>query len=872
MRQEAASFVAAAIEAGVIALVCLAPWAFGATAPAYVFLLDVGIAALMALWGARMLLEGQPIWRRCPVAACLVAFVLIAAWQVVPLPGGLLRLISPATARMYVRLLPARPEVLPAGESRDHPIAPAGSTLSVDPGATRKELARLLAVLMLFAIVRNNIDPARGLRRLGWAALINGTLLALFGLVQVFSAKPQTIYWTYPTSGSPFGPFINRNHFAFYINICLGLGVGLLLAQLAERDGRGPAPDRRSGIRRAGGRGLLARSRMWLGPFPEAETVGLIFALALMSSSVVFCLSRGGLLALVGSSILGLAIWVSRSRWSTLRRTVLLIPAVALALVCWYGYDLVATRLATLWNGEALRDERSAYLARALPVVRDFPLWGTGCGTFELADMLHRTDVADDNLIVDHAHNDYLEILVEGGLAQLVPGVLAVILLFRLGLRAVRRLEGEPAGGLALGAVVGFATVVIHSFSDFGMQIPSCAALAVVLCALLAGLGREAGSAGPECTATVAGREGGRAGVRLWVRGLISAIGASLALALGLLIVHEGWRVNRVQQIRGQASDLDRSGDTSRLARKADLLEAAARLVPEDARLQIDLAFAHLNAFEQRMYELTEGDPGGGGVANGSAGPRPAPDPAKVERLRREHVTPALRHLLRSRDLCPMRALVHLEIADHVADFTAADPREAYLERAKLLAPADPDLWYRCGLYERADGQPDRAWASWRRSLELSELDLPQILERSVATLGPRDTLRRVLPDRPGLLLAAAVYLDSRPGAGSRLFRERALALLEGRPGPTSAEELHTRARIHRALGQPAAAVKAYRAALLQEPGRSEWRYELAEVSYEQGGYDDAHQELLTILALDPRNVRARALLDAVARGLAEHR
>ena len=59
-----------------------------------------------------------------------------------------------------------------------------------------------MAVLMLFAVVRNNIDPAEGLRRLGIAALANGSLLAFFGLVQIFSSPPQTIYWSYRTAGN----------------------------------------------------------------------------------------------------------------------------------------------------------------------------------------------------------------------------------------------------------------------------------------------------------------------------------------------------------------------------------------------------------------------------------------------------------------------------------------------------------------------------------------------------------------------------------------------------------------------------------------------------------------------------------------------
>ena len=57
--------------------------------------------------------------------------------------------------------------------------------------------------------------------------------------------------------------------------------------------------------------------------------------------------------------------------------------------------------------------------------------------------MLHRSDAADADMVVDHAHNDYLEVLVEGGLALFLPVVLAIVLVFRLGLRAAGWLEGD---------------------------------------------------------------------------------------------------------------------------------------------------------------------------------------------------------------------------------------------------------------------------------------------------------------------------------------------------------------------------------------------------------------------------------------------
>jgi O-antigen ligase/tetratricopeptide (TPR) repeat protein len=876
LREVAARVVGEGIEIGVLALVFLAPWAFGSTPPHYRLILDLGVAALTALWGARMVLAGRLIWRKCPVVWCLAAFILVGACQLVPLPEAVLRRISPATARLYDRLLPARQEVPPAGDSVDTPRLTAGSTISLYPGATRRELGRYLAVLLLFVIVRSNVSPSSGLKRLAIGATVNGFLLAFFGLVQAFSADPHTLYWTYPTNGQPFGPFINKNHFAFYVNVCAALGCGLLLSRIAVR-GR---PSVRQTPRRAIGAGSHARhdrgggsipSRGALGPVLDPTVLGIIFALGLMISSVLLSLSRGGFMALLGGLVIGVMLRLRQHSGLQQARGVLLARMAAvtmvcwpLALICWLGYDQVLGRIATLQGVEALQESRLSMWSRAFPLVRDFPLWGTGDGTYEFVESLHRvTDTLDADMIIDHAHNDYLEILVEGGLAQLVPAVLAIVLVWRFGLHAARRSAGLPTGGLAIGALMGLATVSIHSFSDFGMHIPACAALVTVLCAYICGEG-EAGAGG---AAVRMPGERNRALRRLGR--LAPALGAGSTLAVGLLLAHEGSRVYRAQRLAVAASEQDLSHDPARLERKVAYLEEATRLVPEDVRLQVDVATAHFVTFGQRMYELAKAAGGDSQASPGSAVPSTGTDDSEAGRLRREHLAPALLHLTRARDLCPLWAEIHMELAHYTADFAAAEARGAYLARAKLLSPAKADIWYRCGLYELEDKQPDRAWESWRRSLELSDLCLRQILDRSRSALGPSGILERVLPDRPDLLAAAAAHLCPTPGEGRRPFLERALAVLAARPGPPSAQDLHLRATIERDLGRSAEALATYREALIRDPQRLEWRGELAELANEQGKYEDSRQELLTILSVRPDDAHFRALLDEVTRKIA---
>ena len=147
-RGAASRLVGHAIEIGVLTLVFFSPWAFGSTPPRYRLVFDLGVPALTALWGARMVLEGRLIWRNCPVVWCLVAFLFVGVCQLVPLPKAVLHRISPNTARLYNQLLPARPEVLPAGYHANTTEPSSGSTISLYPGANAPRISSVFRLLV----------------------------------------------------------------------------------------------------------------------------------------------------------------------------------------------------------------------------------------------------------------------------------------------------------------------------------------------------------------------------------------------------------------------------------------------------------------------------------------------------------------------------------------------------------------------------------------------------------------------------------------------------------------------------------------------------------------------------------------------------
>jgi hypothetical protein len=879
-----------AIEGVVLLLVCLSPWAFGAVEPWFLFLLDSGVAVLAALWAAVLLVEGRLSLNWCPVTLCLAALVLLGICQLVPWPAGTLPWLSAGTARLYERLLPARPEVLPLGGSLAAPSPSAGTTITLYPAATEREVVKLIGVLLLFSVVRQQLRSVAAAQRLAVFATANGAVLAVFALVQFFAAPPNTLYWRFKPEGSVFGPFICRNHFPFYVNMCLGLGVGLLLAICLPGRAMEPrgfhASGRKSQQRmaspsRPGSRqpSLLTR---WL-QNPQAPWVS--FAVVMMVTAVVVSLSRGGLLALVGAGLACLVLVVWRGSAFSSLAAAGLVTVPALALVTWFGPERVNQRLGTVWEGNAFSEDRFELWARLFRNASEFPLWGTGYGTLNDVEPLSRTTGQDAGWVWEYAHNDYLEALVEGGALRLAISLLAIVLVLRLGFRAFRRDDLHPANWLALGGLVGFLTLLIHSTCDFGLHIPAITILATVLAAYLCNLGDAAPNIPPGQSPTFNSFRLG---------GLAPYLAAAVLIVLGLTLFVQGWRQDHVSRYLTAGSLLRRGARPGDETLAREYLETAAKLQPENGRAHDLLAQTCLEQYAERSTQLANRVVVSDGMALLLAGsPTDCTSgavPARLtilsaalsgaevrqryfdqqsELLNHVELLPGLQHLVAARDRCPLRAEVQLRLALNRDRFESAEPRAAYLERAKYLAPGDPDIWYVCGVQELFDGETRQAWSSWRRSLELSDLRREDILRALSTRQDLARVLEQVLPDKPALWLAAAQRLyPASKTAEQRPLLERALRLFEGSK-PLTAEELHSRAVVNSLLGRPALAGADFQAALEEEPGRVAWHLEFARFLREQRRLPEARRELLLILADEPEQGEARQLLAEVEQALA---
>jgi O-antigen ligase len=804
MRSRLASVLTVVMEGIVAFLVLFAAWPFGSVHAYFQWMLLTGVGVLLACWAARAILVGQSLWVACPITLGLATLCLLAIVQVVPLDADWVRRLSPETARLQEFLMPT-PEELTSAAAVDDGVR----TLSLDAGATRTCVLQLVAVLALFAVVRNNLRDPGAFYRLAWLAAINGVLLALVGMGQLASSPPNVVFWSFPTRGQVFGPFICRNHFAYYANLCLGLAAGLLLGTryflAPPHNGRGT-------------------HRAWRGLFRDPRVLWLGTCLAILLAGLLACLSRGGVLGLaIGGCV---ALGLMRTRAET-PRWIMGIGVMALAglLVLWLGFDRVSRRWEAVWHDNVVAEARTTVWLRTLPLIERFPIWGSGLGTFGVVEPQLRQPGDPWNILHDHAHNDFLELWIEGGTAQLLVALILVGLVIRQGVLAFRRHADSAMGRLALGALAGFIAVVVQSFVDFGLHIPAVAVLAAVMAAMLANLA-EVPAQIPEAAPQPAPLPTGLS---------LGALAQCAALvAVGLFLVSAGMRAEQAERYRLAARDVVGP-------RQLAYLRSAIALAPDRAELHVQLA----DALRQAHHA-------------------PPSDP-----LLRE----ARLHIARARQLSPL-SLDAQNWALYLETLGARnDQQTRALDRLLHLAPCDPGPWYEAGRRALARGERSEACRCWRNALLGGEGYLKRIVQAVPDALSTQELCEQVLPANPAMIVTA---LDALAPIGlarqeEQRFLNTARDLLAGRADELPAEDRLLLARVHARMNDESAARKAYQAALASKPWSAGVRLEFSEFLHRMGHYSEARQELQVLLAQEPTNQAAKRLQQEVLRRVAEH-
>jgi tetratricopeptide (TPR) repeat protein len=499
-----------AADAVLLGLLVFTPLAFGSVQPWAVAAIIWGAVIAFLLWMARRLWfphseqDGRGIvaaatggLRALGVGTATAGFLALIVLQLLPLPPVAVRALSPGTWDLYQRTLPGYAEgkaidfgrleewlLGDTGErgAAESPFAGAADgalrfwswrPLSLAPASTRRAAALILAYLMVFVVVADRCQD-RGFRRLLlWVVASTGLLVALLGLAQRTTWGDRIYGRIRPAyGGSPMGPFVNSNHYAGYLEMAVAALAGLWFA-LVRRE-RQP---------------IFRRATTSFAAGADSRHAPQLFILTMLLGIGILGLwgarSRGGL---IGGAVGGLILLAPAvRRWGRGKGwTRALVLAGILAFLV-----LVGSKVYEVSMAEGLESDLSAepsFLMRlrvwrdSLGMLLQFPAFGGGLGAYGFTIPLFQSGGYDRLWI--YAHNDYLQLVCETGLAgALLFGWGFARFLWR-GLRPVVLAPPRP-GAAALGCAAGMGALLVHSLVDFNLQIPSNGLLFVVLGAVL---------------------------------------------------------------------------------------------------------------------------------------------------------------------------------------------------------------------------------------------------------------------------------------------------------------------------------------------------------------------------------------------------
>ena len=362
----------------------------------------------------------------------ILGFTCYGAFQAVPLPSPVLKLISPLSYQM---------------QSFYSVDAESSMTISFNVYETVYETIRSVAFLTVFAISAASFSNRDKLIETLKTLSVFGFSLAIFAVVQ-HATWHRGIYWFRELTfgGVPFGPFVNRNHFAGLLGMLIPLGLGLAITQQEKE------------------------KRLLFG-----------FLTVIMAVSLFLSLSRGGITSFFAGMALFALLMLRRDRESRKIWSIAFFIAVVLSYVVYLGIDPVIERF---YKTDVSGEERLLVWSSTWNAIKDFWLTGTGLGSFLNIFHLY-SPLSVQGGLYDHAHNDYLEFFLETGLFGAVFLLAFISVMIYTIIRSP--LQGE-AGVLRKAALSSVFTMALHSFFDFNLHILSNFLIFACILGMVAGL------------------------------------------------------------------------------------------------------------------------------------------------------------------------------------------------------------------------------------------------------------------------------------------------------------------------------------------------------------------------------------------------
>jgi len=424
-------------------ILIFAPLSFGSRSPMSLVVLETlcFTALLIYVWAALKDKDKVPFYR-VPGILPLTLILLFMLLQVLPLPSGLVRIISPAAYDMYTRTLGV--------------AGPLGFiTLSVDVKATVHEFFRFAAYGAFYILTIQLLSDGKRFKRTVLMLAWLGASVSAYALVERFFSNGK-IYWLFPIpqGNNHVGPYVYKNHYAGFIEM-------LFPVVFAAFHYYRPRFNYNS----------LRENVVEVLTQPKANVHILLgFSALLMATSQFVSLSRGGIICLSVAIIFFIASsqFMVMSRTSGQRKSGVLVLFVCLVVlaVSWFDWATIFERFEdSVAQGITQVNGRQNFWRDSVEIIKDYPMVGSGFGSFGSVYPGYRTFPGD--LAVDHAHSDMVELMATGGITGflLVSCFLCSVVSSSL-VWFIKRKDSYFIY-LFLGVFSGGMAIVFHSATDF---------------------------------------------------------------------------------------------------------------------------------------------------------------------------------------------------------------------------------------------------------------------------------------------------------------------------------------------------------------------------------------------------------------------
>jgi len=805
------------IEWLVIVLLGFMPLAFGAVEAWSEQLVITLAAAILVVFLVKAVLYERTalVWSWAYIPIGLFAGVVLL--QLVRLPAGLVRAISPNTAAIKQRLLEGLPNAAEHLETM---------TLSFYPHATRHDLRLVLAVAAVFCVVLNIYRRTEQIKRLLGAVAIIGGVVAALGLAQRLSGTDR-IYWMVPTVEGKFsfGTFILHSHYGQFMNLSVAAALALVLVKLQER---------------FGGTKMTPAAVTEYFSSSESRTVWFFIAIVVLGSGTIFLsMSRGAMISLLIAGSFTTVVLTYRRSLKGSGWAMALIALCAFMFVLYVGFDAVYDRLGTLGDLKEASGGRMQILKDLSVSFKRFPVVGTGLGTHEVVYPMF--DRSTSPALAAHAENEYAQAAEETGLIGL--GLLAAFgVVVWLGYARSVRSEAIPIRTAAYGLGMGLLAISIHSLSDFGQHLPANAMLTAVFCGLLLSLKnmrRQYHSPSHVLRASQVPKP-----IRIAVLVVVCAAWAPVLLGANDSRAAEGyWR----QAEYGEHVLRSRNWEGSN-AEYVFLLDNAAKAV---ARRPDNIKYHHwLNVYRwESIRRFT--DPNTGAFV--------------LNEKTAEFTQRIIDEFKQAVFLCPTYGPTWCVMGQLESFVLGLDEGAARIRTGYELAPCDPMACFVAGQLDAMEGDVDASYKRFQRALELRATLFPDVAEVYINTLRRPDLAVAIAGQSTSWLTQAANMLSESQEQQELIDQARTKVrdLLKARceePGApaTAFASLGYVYYREKNVGQ---AVECLRRAVALDYGQVNWRLTLARALAETGHIEDAIHEARICLRLNPQLKAAERLI-----------